>query len=198
MKIIDFQEKVLGRGMKIFTVREFREAMRISQVAAQKVLERYTKRDVLVRVKKGLYMVKRDAPTTFFIANKMYRPSYISFESALSHYGIIPEVVYGITSATTKVTRDFEVGGRGFTYHKIKREAYTGYEVKKVGGDMVLIASPEKALVDYFYFVRLGKKRLNERLDIRGLDKMKIKKYVKLYQRKNFYKEVKNDFLGKN
>jgi predicted transcriptional regulator of viral defense system len=198
MKLIDFQEKVLGKDIKIFTVREFKEMMKLSKVAAQKILERYTKKGILVRLKKGLYMTKKDSPTTFFIANKLYQPSYISFETALSYYGLIPEAVYEIISSTTKPTRIFEVEGKKFVYHKIKREAYIGYETKKVNRERILMATPEKAFSDYLYFVHLGKKKLNERLNLKGLNKKKIKEYVKFYQRKNFYLKIKNDFLRKS
>lgn len=198
MKLIELQKKIDKIGITIFTGAEFRQIMNLSWIAAQKLLERYTNKGILTRLKKGLYMVKENPPSSFLISNKLYRPSYISFESALSYHGIIPETTYGLTAATTKPTRNFQVGDRVFIYHKIKKEAYTGYEPKRIEKDIILIASPEKALIDYLYFVNLGRKSLYERLDLRKLNKKKMLDYSKLFNRSSFEEWIKNDILRNN
>lgn len=198
VKLIELQKRIEKKDIRIFTVAEFREIMNLSGIAAQKLLERYTNRGILTRLKKGLYMVKANPPGSFLISNKLYRPSYISFESALSYHRIIPETVYAVTAATTKPTRDFQVNDKSFIYHKIKKRAYTGYEPTKIGKEVMLIASPEKALVDYLYFVELGKKSLYERLNLRKLSKRKILNYSKQFNRPGFEEWIKNDILRNN
>ncbi len=76
-------------------------------------------------MKRGLYAFPDALPPDLYVANKLYEPSYISLEFALSYHGIIPETVYEITSVTTKSTRRFEAMGKVFTYRRIKREAFT-------------------------------------------------------------------------
>jgi predicted transcriptional regulator of viral defense system len=195
MKWIELQRQIAEKGISIFTVSEFRSMVEFSETAAQKILERYTKRGLLTRLKKGMYFVTDNPPTSFFISNRLYRPSYVSFESALSYHKLIPETVYGVTAATTKPTREFEVDGRAFFYHKIKLSAYTGYAPAEIGDEVILLASPEKALVDYLYLVNLGKKPLYERLAIEELSREKIVANTILFRRPSFYKWVQHDIL---
>ena len=184
LKPITVREKLLEANMHIFTPRDFEL---FSQLPSQKVkyfLEKESGEDGLfLRLKKGLYGLRTDLPSEEEIANRLYRPSYISFEYALGYYNILPEMTYIVTSATTKPTRTFEVTDKTFSFLKIKKEAYTGYILKKEEGKSYFIAEPEKAIVDYLYFVVLGKKQPNERLYTRFLKKEKLVEYSRLYKR---------------
>src|ERR1700760_1677773 len=66
---------------------------------------------ILERVTNGLYIAKSELsmerPHPFLLANQILGPSYVSMESALSHYGLIPERVYTTTSVTIKATREY-------------------------------------------------------------------------------------------
>lgn len=185
MKLIEIQERIAGRGLLVFSRQEFRGFMDLSETASQKLLERYTKKRILVRLRNGFYMLSSKPAHSFAISNKIYQPSYVSFESALSFHRLIPETVYEISAATTRTTMCFVIGGRAFAYHKIKRGAYSGYEPTRLGGEVVYIASREKALVDYLYLVSLGRKPLYERLILGNLDKRRAMKYARLFARSN-------------
>lgn len=171
------------KKVTLFTPDEFSRVFKIPVRNTRYFLEAYTKRGLLVRLRKGLYVLKEMIPNEEIIANALYQPSYISLDYALSRYGIIPEMPYTVTSVTTKITATFTVLGRDFSYQKIKKAAFTGYVPGKVGGHTIFIATPEKALVDYLYFVSLGKKTLSDRLSIDRLDQKKIKSYGKRYGR---------------
>ena len=66
-------------------------------------------------------MLKTDPAEEAEIANRLYQPSYLSFEYALAFYNLLPEMPYGVTSATTKPTRNFIINGLGFNYLTIKK-----------------------------------------------------------------------------
>ena len=184
MKLIDLQNALKEKGLKIFSTREFRLLLDVSESAAFRLLWRYEQKGILVKLKRGLYALKSDLPSTYLIANKLYVPSYISFDTALSYYGVIPETIYSVTSATTKITREFEVAGIAYNYHRIKKKAYTGYKPIKFLGTIVLMAEPEKALADYLYFVDLKKRGLHyERINLRKIKQNKLIKYIKLFGR---------------
>jgi len=192
MKPLLVREKLLSKKLAVFSPMEFQRLFDVSHFKAKYFLERQTREGLFIRLKKGLYTLKTDQPSEEEVANRLYRPSYISFEYALSKYNLIPEMVYEVTSATTKPTRIFSVSGRQFIYLTIKKEAYTGYSFKKELTKSYLIAEPEKALADYLYFVALGKKKLNDRLKLAALNKDKLVTYARLYKRKKLV-----DLLGK-
>lgn len=104
----------------------------------------------LFKLKRGLYETSATADP-FTIANALTSPSYISFETALSFYGLIPERVYLIRSATYKKnkTKKFENRFGTFHYQDVEKNAYPfGIDIIKIDDRPVMIASKEKALLD--------------------------------------------------
>lgn len=178
-----FEKKIREKGFSLFTPLDVRRLFGISEVAVTFLLHRYTKKGLIIRPKKGLYMLADDSVSNFYIANKLYEPSYISFDTALSHHHLIPETIYSITSATTKTTRQFLVNKIEYTYQKIKKDIFTGYRAVKYRGETILLAEPEKAIADYLYFVDLKKRSFSyERLNLKKTKKNKLVAYVKLYR----------------
>ena len=104
--------------MILFTPLEFRRVFGVSKWACQWFIKNHAKEGVFVKLRKGLYMMTDYPANNYLIANRLYAPSYISFDMALSIYGIIPETVYTVTSATTRTTREFRVRNIHFVYHK--------------------------------------------------------------------------------
>lgn len=186
------REELLKRGLHVVTGLDFSRIFQSSRLQTKYFLEEETKQGFFVRLKKGLYALKTDLPTEQEIANCLYQPSYISFEYALAFYNILPEMVYQVTSVTTKPTRVFTLDDKVFSYFKIKDKAYTGYRFVDKEGRRFLMAEPEKAVIDYFYFVALGKKPCNERLNLFSLNKVKLSEYAKLYERKKLIDLLEN------
>ncbi len=108
----------------------------------------------LQKITRGYYRFT-DQPLTektlFTISNKIYLPSYISLESALSYYGLIPEGVYIITAVSSRKTTSFETLVGNFSYRSIKPELMFGYEVVVLDQDKFILATPEKSVLDYLY-----------------------------------------------
>ncbi len=177
------QKRLLEAGLGLFSLHDFVQEFGVEKQAAVKFLSRHKKRGDVEQLKRGLYALSLQTPSLYRVANRLYRPSYISFETALSHYGLIPETVYAFTSATPKTSQEFEALGNVFTYRKIKPSAYSGYKPMKIEGHTVLIATPEKAVVDFLYFVSLGKKSLNDRLQVQGLDRKELERHAKAFER---------------
>ncbi|GFP21182.1 hypothetical protein HKBW3S06_00408 [Candidatus Hakubella thermalkaliphila] len=177
------QNELSGKKIFIFTPLEFERLFGVSSKATTSFIFDHTRKNLFSKLRNGLYALTSNLPSELLIANKLYQPSYISLEYALSYHHLIPETVYTITSATTKPTREFEALDKIYHYYKIKREAFLGYEPKKIDGVTVLIAEPEKALVDYLYFVSLKKKALNERLTTKNLNRRKVLEYAEAFKR---------------
>ncbi len=109
-----------------------------------------------IRIRRGLYIKKGEYnPKT--LANIIYGPSYISFEYALSIYGMIPERAETVTSAVYNKNKDkeFETPAGRFTYKYINASVYFyGIERYEENGEPYLIASKEKALCDLLYKIK--------------------------------------------
>jgi len=143
MKLKDFKKKMVK---KVFTATEahilgFTESPAIINLQ----LHQWKKSGDLIGLKRGLYMFSDYRPQKAAIAKELYSPCYFSLEYVLSLYGIIPEAVFAYTLVTPKTTRHFKTSEGVFSYRKIKREAFVGFDQE------TLMAEKEKALVDYFY-----------------------------------------------
>lgn len=178
------EERLISLNIKIFTPQDLSALFGANKRAVQGFLNYNLKKGVFVRLKRGLYALKRNFPSDFYLANRLYSPSYVSLDTALAYHRLIPEAVYAVTSITTKPTREFEVRGRLFDYRKIKKQAYTGYFPQKIEKEVVYLASPEKAIADFLYFVFLGKRDFNERLKAKKINKKRLKQYLKLFENK--------------
>lgn len=199
LKPLLVREKLLQEGLRIFTPWEFTLLFKTSSVRTKYFLETQSKEGgILYRLKQGIYALRTDPPNEKEIANALYKPSYISYDYALSYYNLIPEAVYQVTSATTKPTRLFATSTLVFGYYTIKTEAYTGYTLKKEEARGFYIAEPEKAVVDYLYALTLGhrgllgKRAVNDRLDIRNLNSKKILNYGSFFESRKL-----DEWIGK-
>ncbi|MBC8494142.1 MAG: hypothetical protein ISR70_00765 [Candidatus Thioglobus sp.] len=125
-----------------------------SSDAKRSFIKRTCQNGRLIRVKNGLYLraadLKNSVYNAFSVANYIITPSYVSLESALSFYGLIPEAVYTTTSVTTRKTSNTHtpVGLFSFSHLKIGYFNFGFYQIKK-DNDAYLIATPLKALMDF-------------------------------------------------
>ena len=111
----------------------------------------------IIRLKKGLFVL---SPSTsnielspYILANHIYGPSYVSMQTALRYYGLIPEAVYSVQSMTTGKTQNYVNSEGYFGYTHVSPEYYrVGVAIKKEAGATFMIATPEKALCDLMVF----------------------------------------------
>lgn len=121
-------------------------------------ISRFLKRKEIIQLKKGLYVSadffnknKGDISYSFYLANILRTPSYVSSWTALQYYNLATEAIHTITSVTPKTTRAFETKAGNFTYQSISKELFSDFSSQKGVFDF-FIASPSKALFDLFYF----------------------------------------------
>jgi len=119
-------------------------------------LTRWARRGLLIPLRKGMYVFnahdRSREISELYIANQLYEPSYVSLETALSFYGIIPERVVRITSLSTRKTKTFVNPLGTFVYRHVQPEAFRGFVQIELGGVNVFMAEREKAIVDFVYF----------------------------------------------
>ena len=189
MKFFDFEQKMAN--YPVFSARElktilFDEKNILVQVAF------WLKKGYIKKVKKGLYVLTSaiDRIDPVVLADRIYSPSYLSLEYALNYYGIIPDIPGTYTSVSTRKTENFSNKFGNYSYQKIKKELFTGYEIIQDGVLSYGIASPEKALFDYLYlnknkfvaeFNFWKELRIDEEFKFR---KKEVENYKKLFQDK--------------
>jgi len=187
MKYIELLEKI---DAPVFSTQD----LKISGVSIFPYqISKLNKDGYIQKIKNGLYVFsnKKELIPEEHLAFKIYEPSYISLEWALHYYGLIPEMVYNVTSISTKATRKFKNDFGIFIYRNIKKELFWGYKKEEKNGQVYLIAEPEKALLDYIYFnlsrikndADILELRLNTIL-IKKLDIKKLKDYTLLFKNK--------------
>jgi hypothetical protein len=114
----------------------------------------------LLQIKKGLYVAgaeHRSQPVSLpLVANRLYGPSYVSLDFALSWHGLIPEGVYEVSSVTPRRAKQYSTPLGQFSYTHTDAALYgIGVTMEEnPDGSCFLIASAEKALCDKVSFTR--------------------------------------------
>lgn len=119
-------------------------------------LSRWVKTGRLIQLTKGLYTLaepyRKRTAHPFVLANAMKKASYVSLQSALGHFGMIPEHVPTVTSVTTQRPSRVETPLGRFLFRHIKKSWFSGYRQVDLGsGQKAFVATPEKALLDLVY-----------------------------------------------
>jgi predicted transcriptional regulator of viral defense system len=119
-------------------------------------LSRWTRAGKLYQLRRGVYALappyQKVKPHPFVVANALVRGSYVSLQSALAHYGLIPEYTPVVTSVTTKRPGRWETPLGEYEFRHCQTEWLHGYERLEVNdGQWAFVAAPEKALLDLIY-----------------------------------------------
>ena len=167
------------------------------------------KKGDIIRLKQGLYVPNPELSgkqlSLFMIGNNLYGPSYISLQSALRYYGLIPERVYTICSMTMKRSQMFYNDLARFEYVHINKDVFPiGVKVETLeDGTAFLIATPEKALCDLISNISNLNLRYKKEIlvwleeDIRfdmdelfNFDTSILREYAKVGKKKNMINQI--------
>ena len=159
MTFTDMLNKVAD--LPCFTTRFLAAGNSLAQIRLQ--LSRWAKAGRLIKLHKGLYTLagpyRKIKAEPFSIANGLKSASYVSLQSVLSWYGLIPEFVPVVTSVTTGRGQLIETPVGRFDFRHIKKSFFWGYQqVEFMAGQTAFIARPEKALLDLVYLTSSGDK----------------------------------------
>lgn len=142
-------------GQPVFDLPTLTQLSGDSRATLRTQLSRWAKSGKIVPLRRGMYALAqhyRSRPINpAELANQLYRPSYLSTEWALGYYGLIPEMVITYTSVSARPPQHFINDLGHFDYRQIKQQALFGMVTTRIQGSNVLLATPEKALLDYWY-----------------------------------------------
>jgi predicted transcriptional regulator of viral defense system len=197
MQFIEFRS--ILKNQIIFTNNDIEKLIRSFNT---KNLINWQKKGYIQKLRNSLYCfsdIQNSKNELFSIANRIYKPSYISLETALSYYGFIPEGVFSFTSISTLKTNTFNNHFGTFLYKSIKNDAFFAYKIIENKDLKFKIAEPEKAILDYFYLnhnintqddffaIRFNKSNIKIEVDFE-----KMEKYAVLFNSKILLKKINN------
>ena len=124
-------------------------------------LTRWTNSGRLIQLRRGLYSLappyQKVKAHPFVIANRLVGGSYVSLQSGLAHYGLIPEFVPTVVSVCSSRPRQWSTPLGSFLFRHVDRKHLRGYQSLELGGGQsAVVALPEKALLDLIYLTPGG------------------------------------------
>lgn len=193
MKKTDFLLEIYKKDQSVFTLSEIALLFpQISYPNLKRKISYYVKVGKILRLRKGIYGKENFEPLE--LANKIYTPSYISFETVLKKEGIVFQETSGIFVASY-LTRRIKCAGLEIFYRKIKNEILTNLKgIEKKEG--YFIATKERAFLDAvfvykdYYFDNISSLNWEIVFDLlkiyknRALEK-RISQYLKIYKEEN-------------
>ena len=147
------------------TVYQLGKQLGLKDTTVDTYISRFLQFKEILQLKNGLYISadffeknRADISYSFYLANIIRTPSYVSSWAALQYYNLATEAIHSITSVTPKVTRDYQTKAGNFAYQSIKKDLFSDFSLAKgkpvspAGVFNFYIASPAKALFDLLYF----------------------------------------------
>ena len=198
------------------TVYQLGKQLGLKDTTVDTYISRFLKYKEILQLKNGVYISadffeknRADISYSFYLANIIRTPSYVSSWAALQYYNLATEAIHSITSVTLKVTRNYQTKAGNFAYQSINKDLFSDFSLAKgkpaslaslelgrsgpAGGFDFYIASPAKALFDLLYFrtrqfrgvkMETIKSLIEElRIDVDEMDKTEREKFYSVIKK---------------
>ncbi|MCL6087016.1 MAG: hypothetical protein M1475_01265 [Actinobacteria bacterium] len=191
----------MRENLKNFTLFTLNDIKKIDPDFGRSRLNEWQEKGYIKKIIKNHYIfsdLEINDVVLFEIANRIYAPSYVSLEMALSYYNLIPESVYIVTSVSTRRTYSFSTDIGTFSYRNIRANAFFGYNIIKNKDKYYKIACPEKAVLDFLYYrsdfdndIDIESIRINAEEFKEVINKKKFEEYLKIINNRGLSKRSK-------
>lgn len=163
MRYLDLKNRIEGNLFRILDAAKLFPGEQSATVRTQ--LYRFAQKGFIFALKRGLYCFDKNKIDELELAGQLYSPSYVSLETALNYYGVIPDIPMAVRCVTPITTKKITTSLGDFYYLKIDRKLFFGFSQTPFA-----MAFKEKALLDYFYLRRLRKVSPEMRLSLSDWD----------------------------
>jgi predicted transcriptional regulator of viral defense system len=185
MKGLELLKMLQKINKPFYTIADLEKITGLFRNSLYVALKRWKTGEIIERISQGIYIPMGGNVSLENVAAQLYIPNYLSFESALTKYGILNLIPYTLAFATTRKTKKYTLQKQKIEFRQISPELFFGFEMK----NGMYIASPEKAFLDEVYFVARGKATLDfdevdiKKLSIKSLKELsrKFPAYVRSY-----------------
>lgn len=187
-------KKIFESKIEFFNIKTLHDILDIKKDSTfYNTVKRLTDNGILKKLERNKYILKDSKISNLLLANFLYIPSYISFETALNIHGVLSQFPYEISSATTKKSLEKKIDNTVFSYSHLQKSLFWGYQKNNF-----LIAEAEKALLDLAYVSGKGFKKLDlEEYNFSEINKTKIKKYLGKYPETRQFLKIKHRLINK-
>jgi len=178
MRGIELLKALQKINKPFYTIADLEKVTGLNRNSLYVALKRWVEGGIIERAAQGIYLPTGSLISIETLAAQLYLPNYLSFESALSGYGVLNLIPYTLTFATPRKTKRYLLRKQEVEFRQINRDLFFGFEMK----NGIYLASPEKAFLDQVYFLTRGKAALDfDEIDTRKLSMKKLKDYVKSF-----------------
>ena len=174
MRYLDLRKQIEGNFFKILDVVKLFPNEKSALIRTQ--LYRLSKKGLISPIKRGLYCFDKNKVDELNLASELYSPSYVSLETSLNYYGVIPDIPMAVSSVTPTTTKKISTSLGNFSYQKIDTKLFFGFSQTPFN-----LAYKEKALLDYFYLHRVRTVSAEMRLKLDDWDWKRYHKYAVFY-----------------
>lgn len=175
MREMELLKNLRATPKAFFTISDLEKITGLDRNSLYISVNRWVKKGILERAGRNIYVVGGEPVRLETVAGQAYFPSYLSFESALSRFGVLNLVPYSLSFATTRKTKSVTLLERRVVYRHLKQELFFGFTHE----EGLYVAEPEKALLDIVYLSSLGKAGIpSEELDLRSLSEKTLREYA--------------------
>lgn len=194
----------LKEALKDFTIFSLNDIRKIDENFHRRRLNEWQDKGYIKKVIDKYYIFsdrELNENVLFEIANRIYNPSYISLEIALSYYNLIPETVYTITSISTRRTYSFDTEIGRFIYRTVKADYFFGYRFIDYDNHRFKIGSHEKVILDYLYLnpgikrkIDFESLRIDRDVFFERIDKEILFEFLERFKQKALKKRISSLF----
>ncbi len=171
MRYLDLRKQIEENTFRILDVVKLFPKEQSSVIRTQ--LYRFVKKGFIFSLKRGLYCFDKSKIDELELAGQLYSPSYVSLETALNYYGVIPDIPMVVNCVTPITTKKIKTSFGIYYYLKVDRTLFFGFSQTPF-----VIAYKEKALLDYFYLRRIRKVSSEMRLRLNDWNWRRYHEYV--------------------
>ncbi len=172
-----------------FSINDLAKIVDLDRNALKVAISRAIKKGELLKLTKGYYAKDIDNISLENLAVNIYKPSYVSFQSALNHYNILSQQTMALTLATTKRKKEINIYDNLIIYHHINNNLFWGY----LKQDNYLLAEAEKAFLDLAYLSLNGYAHFDpSEMNLDLIDKRKLKKHLNKFKNKKLNLLIEN------
>ncbi len=174
--------------LRVFTTGDFITLSGLAGPAATTALLRLASQNLIVRIKRGVWVNKLISDLNPYEAVPFLRapwPAYVSLYSALADYGVVEEIPHAIYAVTATMPRKYPTPIAEFRFHHLAEHLIWGFEVRQTGAGHYHVAEREKAFLDLIYLALTPRSPLqlpHKRGRAWDLDKTKLTVYAKRFQ----------------